>query len=132
MTAQGFKYANCSLSYDDFNKMSRDYILDKHRYAYIDLSVTNDYVFALHSGAPEGIDINDKKYLPHIRIFDWEGTPLASLKLDNMIIAIAFDNNKNLLYGVDSKEEKIFIYDLSSVLPHFPKLSITPCPLPNI
>jgi hypothetical protein len=116
LTAKGYKYSESTLSYEDYHTKSRDFILDKHRYGYTNLSVTDEYVFALYSGTPEKVDENEEKYFPYVRIFDWTGIPLASLKLDNMIMSIAFDEKKSLLYGVDISQEKIFVYDLSSEL----------------
>ena len=79
------------------------------------MSVTNDYVFGLYFGVDSETDGAD--FYMSVRIFDWDGRPLASLKLDRDVNSITFDEKTNLLYALNSDlEEKIFIYDLSETL----------------
>jgi len=111
-SAYGLKYQE-ALSYEEIKSLSVEELLAKSKYAYGDLSVTDEYIFGLYLGYNDNTDPDD--IISHIRIFDWAGTPLASLKLDRSIISIAFNERLNLLYALDT-EEKIFIYDLNEII----------------
>jgi hypothetical protein len=102
-----------AISYEEFTKMSREEFLERNRYCYNDLSVTNDYILALYRGDKSGQTENFENM--HLRIFDWNGTPLASLKPDHPLFCIAFDERTNQLYA-SNLEDQIFIYDLNEIL----------------
>jgi len=113
--AFGLKYKN-SLSYEEIKNISIEEMMKRQKSAYNDIYVTNDYVFGLYLGNNPFTDAADMLNNICVRIFDWKGTPLASLKFDRDISSIAFDERKNLLYALDRTEEKIFIYDLSKFI----------------
>ncbi len=88
---------------------------------YMALAVSDDYVFSLIDQIdPKTFSmVNIEKPMNEsrrIRIFDWQGTPLASLKPDHTISSIYFDDPTNRLYAVDSIEERIYIYDMTETL----------------
>ena len=111
-SAFGMKYRD-AVSYEEFKNMSREEYFERSRHSYSDLSVTDDYVFCLY----QGNNSNNKDSFENmrIRIFDWNGTPLASLKPDRNVFCIAFDEKTNRLYASDL-EDRIFIYDLNEII----------------
>jgi len=113
-SAFGLRYHD-ALSYEDLKKISEEEYSKKAKYAYNDLFVTDNYVFGLYRGDYKIADSQDKFANMCLRIFDWEGTPLASLKTDRTIVSIAFNEKSNLLYALDT-EEKIYIYDLNETM----------------
>ena len=63
-----------------------------------------------------------KKY-PSILLFDWEGRPLAELKLTRFVNSFDIDMVNKTLYVFDVYNDKMFAYDLSEVLSLHPKSS---------
>jgi len=49
-------------------------------------------------------------------LFDWEGRPLAELKLTRFVNSFDIDMVNKTLYVFDVYNDKMFAYDLSEVL----------------
>jgi len=49
-------------------------------------------------------------------LFDWEGRPLAELKLTRFVNSFDIDMVNKTLYVFDVYNDKMFAYDLSAVL----------------
>ena len=56
-----------------------------------------------------------RKY-PSILLFDWDGKPLAELKLTRFVNSFDIDMVNKTLYVFDVYNDKMFAYDLSEVL----------------
>ena len=55
--------------------------------------------------------------LAELLFFGWDGKFLKSVKLDATVWDIAYDESRQILYGMDGFSELIYSFDLSSVLP---------------
>jgi len=53
---------------------------------------------------------------PSIFLFDWQGKPLAELKLDRQLTSFDIDFNTGFLYGLDNITEEFFRYDIQNIL----------------
>lgn len=53
---------------------------------------------------------------PELLFFDWNGNFLKSVKLDSKVDDICYDERKQILYGIDSENDRIISFDLSSVV----------------
>ena len=56
-----------------------------------------------------------KKY-PSILLIDWDGRPLAELKLTRFVKSFDIDMVNKTLYVFDVYNDKMFAYELSAVL----------------
>jgi len=104
------------MSADDFASASYPYLLQHYVEVYWDAAVTDDYVLALYSGKSAALDGDIATYTRSaIRIFDWEGTPLALVHADRELKSIAYDQRTKRLYALDF-DENIVYYELDDVL----------------
>lgn len=68
------------------------------------------------------IDEDDKTYelgrekLPVIYLFDWQGKPLAELKLDHFITMFDIDLKNGVLYTFDVHSDEFYKYDVEGIL----------------
>ena len=81
--------------------------------AYINVSVNDDKVYALFSGTK----ISEKDYYKgdEIHIFDYDGTHLLKLKLDQKVRHISVDESNEKLYAIKVEESGkvlLLVYDL--------------------
>ena len=84
---------------------------------YANAASSRDYVFALYSNRSiEDIMHRTENGCPHIHIFDWEGTFLYDITVDEDISRIDYDSKRKNLYGVNINTNEIFRYDLSGLL----------------
>lgn len=57
-----------------------------------------------------------RKKLPCIYLFDWEGKPLAELKLKHFITTFDIDLRNRTLYTFDLEDEVLHKYDINEIL----------------
>jgi hypothetical protein len=57
-----------------------------------------------------------RKKFPVIFLFNWQGEPVAELKLNRHLTAFDIDFKQGFLYGLDSIEEAFFKYDIRDIL----------------
>jgi hypothetical protein len=100
-----------AMAYEDIANMPQEEYFQRRRHAYGDVLAANDYVFGLYQGNNNN-DPEDRFANMRLRIFHWDGTPLASLKPDRLLLCIAFDEKTNRLFACNL-EDQIFIYDLN-------------------
>lgn len=77
---------------------------------YTSIAKSENGFMALYSGSTFEEWVKEKDN-PHIHIFDWTGNLLYDISVSERLKAIAFDDSKKQLYGVDSNDE-IYRYDL--------------------
>lgn len=82
---------------------------------YFDLEVTEDYIFGLFYDQPES-EYGDKMQPSQIKVFDWDGVLLKVIEVPDYLMGISFDEENQVLYGVDHFQEKILKYDFSGYL----------------
>jgi tRNA-binding EMAP/Myf-like protein len=58
----------------------------------------------------------ERKKFPAIFLFNWQGEPVAELKLDRHLTAFDIDLKQGFLYGLDAIEETFFKYDIRDIL----------------
>lgn len=101
---------------DNINKIQN---VDRRErmYTYINVTAHPNYFSALYLN---DTDINYQRGTsknPSIQFIDWDGKPLAEIKLDRMITSYAIDFIHGSLYVVDSNsEEELYKYDILEVL----------------
>ena len=67
------------------------------KFGYLDLFVTDDYIFGLYSGKTDQWDITANQILQ----LDWEGKLVRKYILNHDIITFVIDEENNKLYGID-------------------------------
>ena len=117
MNNRGFsmRYSK-GMSVDDLATTSLSYQLEHYVDVYMDAAVTDDYVLALYSGKQGVLEGDIAPYIKSsIRIFNWEGNPLALVHVDRELKSIAYDQRTKRVYALDY-EENIFYYEIDDVL----------------
>ena len=57
-----------------------------------------------------------RKHLPVIQLFDYQGNPIAELKMDRFITSFDIDFNNGALYTLDYQEDEFYKYDIQDIL----------------
>jgi hypothetical protein len=57
-----------------------------------------------------------RKKLPSILLFDWQGEPLAELKLEHFITSFDIDFKNGVLYTMDVHSDEFYKYDVRDIL----------------
>ena len=73
---------------------------DDLRFAYMDVALTDDRIYALFSGRTRGGHPDAATYGRTVHVFDWHGELLEVLSLDADVMAIALDEGWNRLLAV--------------------------------
>lgn len=114
------KFENIS-TLNIFNTISEDELKNKKnkewiRY-YYDVCATNKYVFALYVNKKHEYLFNEDDYNgSEIHVFNWEGNPIASIKVPQNIWQLRTNIDGEYLYGLKHYNEKIFRYNLKNVI----------------
>jgi hypothetical protein len=82
---------------------------------YADICSTEDFVFALFRNQLWE-DYGEKMIPVTIRVFDWEGEPIAELKVPDYLYSIAIDEQNGYLIGFSYHQEKVMRYDIQDLL----------------
>lgn len=81
-------------------------------------TVSENYFFIYYrNGIYSRIQQEGDVYYPELLVFNWDGNYLKGFKMDMNSSSIAFDEKNKILYTLSTKTEKIFAYDLSTILP---------------
>lgn len=107
-----------ALTYEAACGLSDEERMRRMRFSYFDLAVTDKYVFAAYSGNTYEAGFDSPDNVTTLRVFDWDGNPLASMQFDRKIKGIAFRERTGILYGLDANEN-IVTYDLDDLLKKF-------------
>lgn len=84
-------------------------------YTYADLRVYEDFWGVVSVKEDMKTFQTDRKKYPSILLFDWEGKPLAELKLNRFVNSFDIDLIHNTLYVFDVYDDEIFTYDITGV-----------------
>lgn len=86
------------------------YNVDNNVVYYEDLVSTPQSVYGLYAGIPWG-DL-DKHHSSLIEVYDWKGTPLKLLKLNESIASMIIDESEKRIYGInpDSNDDSILMF----------------------
>ncbi|MFC0262746.1 BF3164 family lipoprotein [Fontibacter flavus] len=87
---------------------------------YNGLALGEKLIFALEAKKNVGTD-KFKENESFIRVFDWQGKPLAYLEIAHDLSTIAFDEGKGMLYATDYSHELVLRFDLSNELKRWVK-----------
>lgn len=95
-------------------------IQDKKRweriYTFGDIRAFPNFWGVFYIGEDEKTYETGRKKLPCIYLFDWEGKPLAELKLQHFITTFDIDLRNRTLYTFDLEDEVLHKYDISEIL----------------
>jgi len=108
-----------SLDLPTFDVMGQDlYIpLEDNPYKYRDISITEDYIFALYGGIGELEYRKTSKVAEKIYVFTHQGEPVTLLELDRSLMGLAVDTSKRKIYGITTDENPgIAVFDLPDAL----------------
>lgn len=77
---------------------------DERRIHTLSVYATQDHIYTLNLDMkPE--EIYNRKCLPSIQVFSWEGTPLAQWFLDRLVSSFVVDEDRRIIYGVFAENE---------------------------
>lgn len=102
------------VSVDETPVMAIDF--EKTRVGYIDIAVTNTFIYALFSGRLRADDPANFFKGNKIHIYDWHGDLVQKLAVDDDLFKIAVDMNDKNLYAIrEYPELAILRYDISGL-----------------
>ncbi|HYW06969.1 MAG TPA: BF3164 family lipoprotein [Longimicrobium sp.] len=73
---------------------------DGLRFGYIDVTATDEWIFALFSGRTREGSGGDAAFGRYVHVFDWDGTLREVLRLDADLLTLAVARDGRTLYGV--------------------------------
>lgn len=76
---------------------------EKTRFAFLNASVTDKYIYLLYSGKNNKAD--KSFYGEYIYVFDWNGNPVKKLTLDKSVLCIAVSKDDKVLYTFDETSQ---------------------------
>lgn len=94
----------------EIKKVEKTNMPEKIEY-YEDMICTDEFIFAIYANCTRKEWATSENLSVDLHVFDWNGTPLCLIKLNEQIAKIAFDKNSNILYGMTLNEE-VYKYDL--------------------
>ncbi|MES2828864.1 MAG: BF3164 family lipoprotein [Bacteroidota bacterium] len=80
---------------------------DKTRFGFTEISVTDNFIYALFSGYNE--NSGNAEFGKTLYIYDWEGTPIKKLTFDRLVSSIAVSDDDKTLYAYDPVSQSIVI-----------------------
>ena len=100
---------------DDIEKIQDTDRMDRI-YRFGGLQVFPDFWGVLHLNESLKTYITNREQLPEILLFDWDGKPLAQLKLNRFISTFDIDFTNGFLYTLDERTEEFCKYDIRDIL----------------
>ena len=85
-------------------------------YTYADLRVFPDFWGVVSINEDIKTYQTGRKKLPSILLFDWQGAPLAELKLKHFITSFDIDLKNGDLYTFDAHSDELYKYDIGDIL----------------
>ncbi len=85
-------------------------------YNYMDLRMHSDFFGALYLNDTDGNFELGTSRLPVIRIFDWDGNPLAEIQPERTITTYDIDFRNGWLFTLNYNTEEIYKYDIGEIL----------------
>ena len=99
-----------------FSKESNEYyasLTPDAKLGYTYLYATDEYVYALHSGKKISDGFQQAQSGDTIEVFDWDGSPVYRIKLDQAVRAFAIHIKTKRLYAyLDIETPEIVYYEL--------------------
>jgi hypothetical protein len=88
-------------------------ITTKCKLGFLEISCTNDYIFALYSGRVLNDGIFDAYRGNQVLVYDWDGKPVKHYQLETDLVSFDVDAESGILYGIGYDPEAcIFEYKL--------------------
>lgn len=78
--------------------------------------VYDDFFGLVYVNEKEETYFTSRKNFPEILLFDWDGNPLAKLKLQSQISTFDIDFSKRELYTFDAQTDEFAKYDIGDIL----------------
>ena len=85
-------------------------------YTFANVQVYDSFWGVVYIGEEEKTYQLSRKKKPAIYLFDWEGKPLAEIKLDRHITSFDIDFNHGELYTLDVHTDEFLKYDIRNLL----------------
>lgn len=86
------------------------------KYTYGDLRTYNYFFGALYIGDTNMAFQTKRESLPIIQLFNWEGKPLAELRLNRFITSFDIDLHDGILFTIDNQTDEFYRYDIQDIL----------------
>jgi hypothetical protein len=84
------------------------------RYGYIDVTVSDNKIYALYSGAHVLLEPSHEPFKSKtVHVYDWDGKALETLLLDKYVSGIAVNNEDTELYALSNAEKDLLLFRLN-------------------
>ncbi len=80
------------------------------RYAFVQGKVTNKFIYLLYSGNKDGTI--HRYYGKYIYVYNWDGTPIEKLELNDDIEDFAITSNDSLMYTYNPKSKYVGVVNI--------------------
>ena len=92
----------------------------ERKFYFVNVDVTDKYIFAVYLGKKPSPGLDDLFMAKsEIHVFSWDGKPVAKLKLDRVIGAIAINPKKGIILSVDdfrNENQRLLEFSIPKVL----------------
>ena len=105
----GDKLADISMIQKEWPKWNRKYV-------FVNIQAFNDFFGVIYVNESNKSYQTKRKQLPTIMLFDWEGIPLAELKMENHFTHFDIDFLNQELYTFDIHSDEFFKFDVRDIL----------------
>ena len=82
---------------------------DEERNSFITATADANFIYALYSGKSMNVnsmeELTDTFLSSIVYVFDWDGTPVKKIKLDQEVRSISVDSENNILYAASYKDD---------------------------
>lgn len=82
-----------------------------------DVAVASDYFFVLYWNGEYSKSFDKSERKPELILFDWEGNFINSVKLNQQIHSIEYDERNKVLYGINRIDETLYRFDVKHLIP---------------
>ena len=88
-------------------------------YTFADLRLFKNFFGVLYINEDEKTYQTERSRLPSILLFDWDGEPLAEIKLDHFITSFDIDFINGELYTLDIHTDEFYKYNVQEIINKF-------------
>lgn len=85
------------------------------RHYNVGISTSDRYIYCLYYNQPFTEYLLIQKPI-EIRIFDWNGNPIAKIKVEEYLQFFTIDESNGLMYGSEFHSNKVIVYDIKNIL----------------
>jgi len=100
----------------DISDVQKEWPQWNRKYTFVNIQAFDDFFGVIYVNESFKEYETNRKILPSILLFDWDGNPLAKLKMGNHFTHFDIDFNNNELYTYDVHSDEFLKFDVKDIL----------------